>query len=88
MKVNCFKLLTKYSLQNNQLNYDFFMNSLKLLLFISETLRQRTGQKEINLDKKMNNNDNISRCSYKFCNYKDSCNYNYNKSKKCQIKKP
>jgi hypothetical protein len=25
--------------------------------------------------------DSITRCSYKFCSYKDSCNYNYNKSK-------
>lgn len=75
------KLLTKYSLQNNQLNYDFFMNSLKLLFSLSETLRIRIGQKEINIEKKLVGDDNISRCSYKFCSFKDSCNYNYNKSK-------
>ena len=75
------KLLTKYSLQNNKLNYIFFMDTLKLLLILSETLRLRIGQQEINIEKKTYNDDNISRCSYKFCNYKDSCNYNYNKSK-------
>ena len=75
------KLLTKYSLQNNQLNYDFFMNCLKLLLNLSEILRVRLGQAEVNFEKKIYIDDNISRCSYKFCNYKDSCNYNYNKSK-------
>jgi hypothetical protein len=75
------KLLTKYSLQNNQLNYDFFINALRLLLILSETLRTRIGQTEVNIEKKTYTDDNISRCSYKFCSYKDSCNYNYNKSK-------
>lgn len=75
------KLLTKYSLQNNQLNYDFFMNALVLLLNLSEILRIRLGQPEVSIEKKIYVDDNISRCSYKFCNYKDSCNYNYNKSK-------
>ena len=48
---------------------------------LSETLRLRLGQKELVLDKKNYLDDNVSRCSYKFCNYKDSCAYNYNKSK-------
>ena len=80
-ELDVIKLLTKYSLQNNQLNYTFFMNSLDLLLKLSEALRIRLGQKEINVEKKTYSDDNISRCSYKFCNFKDSCNYNYNKSK-------
>ena len=75
------KLLTKYSLENNQLNYNFFTNALKLLLNLSEILRIRIGQAEINIEKKIYVDDNISRCSYKFCNFKDACNYNYNKSK-------
>ena len=75
------KLLTKYSLQNNQLNYTFFTNALNLLLSLSETLRTRLNQTEIKLETKIYTDDNISRCSYKFCNYKDSCNYNYNKAK-------
>ena len=80
-ELDVIKLLTKYSLQNNQLNYNFFMNALKLLLSLSESLRVRLGQVEIKIEKIIYNDDNISRCSYKFCNYKDSCNYNYNKSK-------
>jgi hypothetical protein len=80
-ELDVIKLLTKYSLQNNQLNYSFFMNSLNLLFSLSETLRIRLGQKEINVEKKTYSDDNISRCSYKFCNFKDACNYNYNKSK-------
>ena len=80
-ELDLIKLLTKYSLQNNELNYDFFVNCLKLLLRFSETLRNRINQKEISLEKKIYVDDNISRCSYKFCNYKDSCTYNYNKSK-------
>jgi len=80
-ELDVIKLLTKYSLQNNQLDYTFFMNSLNLLFKLSETLRIRLGQKEINIEKKSYSDDNISRCSYKFCNFKDACNYNYNKSK-------
>jgi hypothetical protein len=80
-ELDVIKLLTKYSLQNNQLNYTFFMNALKLLYNLSEALRNRIGQKEISIEKKNYTDDNISRCSYKFCNFKDSCNYNYNKSK-------
>ena len=80
-ELDVIKLLTKYSLQNNQLNYTFFINSLNLLFNLSEALRIRLGQKEINIEKKNYSDDNISRCSYKFCNFKDTCNYNYNKSK-------
>ncbi len=45
------KLLTKYTLQNKNINYDFFLNCLDILLNLSETLRIRIGQKEINHDK-------------------------------------
>ena len=80
-ELDIIKLLTKYSLQNNQLNYTFFMNALNLLFRLSETLRIRLDQNEIKIEKKIYSDDNISRCSYKFCNFKDSCNYNYNKTK-------
>jgi predicted patatin/cPLA2 family phospholipase len=45
------KLLTKYTLQNKNINYDFFLNCLDILLNLSETLRIRISQKEINHDK-------------------------------------
>ncbi len=76
------KLLTKYTLQNKNLDYVFFLNCLNILLNLSETLRQRLGQKEINHDKQseqtQENEFTISRCSYKFCSYQDNCSYNYN----------
>ena len=54
----------------------------------SSLLRTRLGQKEIQHDKThgshilLNPQEKqegiISRCSYKFCSYQDSCTYNYN----------
>jgi hypothetical protein len=82
-ELDIIKLLTKYSLQNNTLEYNFFMAALKFLFDLSEILRARIGQKEIIHDTKIINGS-ISRCSYKFCNYKDTCVYNYNTKNKSQ----
>ena len=82
-ELDIIKLLTKYSLQNNTLEYTFFTTALKFLFDLSEILRIRIGQKEIVHDFKIINNS-ISRCSYKFCNYKDICVYNYNTKNKSQ----
>jgi len=79
------KLLTKYALQNNYLDYNFFIKSLKFLYRLSELLKDKLNK---NSNIKINNDDtknqfkknltnNLSRCSYKFCNYKESCVYNY-----------
>jgi hypothetical protein len=81
-ELDIIKLLTKYSLQNNQLDYDFIVNCLKLLLVLSDTLKTRINQKDIIMEKKMYTNDSIGRCSYKFCTYKDNCVYNYNSKSK------
>jgi hypothetical protein len=81
-ELDIIKLLTKYSLQNNQLDYDFIVNCLKLLLILSDTLKTRINQKDIVIDKKTYNNNNIARCSYKFCTFKDTCVYNYNNKSK------
>jgi len=75
------KLISKYSLQNNVLEYNFIISCLKYLYKLSEILRIRLNQPIININK-MNKN-NIIRCSYKFCNFKDSCVYNYNKKGNC-----
>ena len=72
------KILSKYTLQNKVLNYNFFKICLLLLLEFSEILRIRLGQKEIIHYVKMNNTNNIIRCSYKFCTYQANCLYNYN----------
>jgi hypothetical protein len=83
-EVEIIKLLTKYALQNNQLDYNFFFKSLKFLLQISEVLRLRLGQKEIIHENKIFTPNNLPRCSYKFCSFKDACSYNYNMASKNQ----
>jgi hypothetical protein len=73
-ELNIIKLLSKYSLQTNELDFIFIVKSLKLCLELSEILRLKLNQKEKVIP------DNVSiiqRCSYKFCNFKDNCNYNY-----------
>ena len=74
------KLLTKYTLQNKNLDYNFFLACLNILLNLSETLRNKLGQKEVIHEKTKIEKDNntISRCSYKFCSYQENCSYNYN----------
>jgi hypothetical protein len=84
-ELDIIKLLTKYTLQNKTLDYDFFIQCLIILLDLSETLRLRIGQDELLQDKidKLTDNSNnkyenlISRCSYKFCSFQDNCTYNY-----------
>jgi hypothetical protein len=83
-ELDIIKLLAKYSLQNNQIDYIFFIKALKFLLEISEILRLRLNQKEIIHENKVLTPDNLSRCSYKFCCYKDACPYNYNLITKVQ----
>jgi len=78
-ELDIIRLITKYTLQNKNINYDFIMNCLNILLELSETLRLRLGQKEFNHEKMQATSENtISRCSYKFCCYQDNCSYNYN----------
>ena len=75
------KLISKYSLQNNKLEYNFIIICLKYLFELSELLRQRLKQPVITISKQ--NKSNIVRCSYKFCNFKDSCAYNYSRKGNC-----
>ena len=76
-ELDIIKLLTKYTLQNKNLNYDFLIKCLNVIYNFSECLRFRIGQKEI-INMYDPNKDSISRCSYKFCSYQDNCTYNYN----------
>ena len=71
------KLLSKYSLQTQNLDTKFVIKCLKICFELSEILRQKINQKQI----KILNKKNIQRCSYKFCNFKENCNYNYSKKK-------
>ena len=71
------KLISKYSLQNNKLEYTFIVNCLKYLYELGEILRGRLKQGNVSFNK--TTNSAIVRCSYKFCNYKENCTYNYGK---------
>ena len=71
------KLLSKYSLQSQNLDNNFVIKCLKICFELSEILRQKINQKQIKILSKKN----IQRCSYKFCNFKENCNYNYSKKK-------
>ena len=74
--------LCKYVLQNNYLNFDFFTNSLILLKELSGYLRIKINQNKFSHDlKKIKQTNSIPRSSYKFCHFKDSCMYNYDKDK-------
>jgi len=78
-ELDIIRLLTKYTLQNKVIDYDFILNTLNILLELSEILRIKLGQKIFIHDKVQITNENtISRCSYKFCCYQDNCSYNYN----------
>lgn len=80
-ELDIIKLLSKYTLQNKNLDYNFFTKCLYTLLNLSEVLRIRLGQKEFNINKNKTS-DMINRCSYKFCSYQHTCNYNYNNTYK------
>ena len=71
------KLLSKYTLQNNYLNLEFFMKCINLILEMSSILSQRLKLSKIT-HKVKNYNGYLPRCSYKFCNFKNECFYNYN----------
>jgi hypothetical protein len=74
--------LCKYVLQNNYLNFEFFIGSLNILKFMSEFLRNNLKQKKFTHDlKKLKISNSIPRSSYKFCHFKDSCVYNYDNDK-------
>ena len=47
-ELDIIKLLSKYTLQNKNLDYNFFTKCLYTLLNLSEVLRIRLGQKEFN----------------------------------------
>jgi len=75
------KLISKYTLQNNYLNYGFFLKSLDVILIQSNILSKRLKLQPID-HKVKNYNSYIPRCSYKFCNFKNECFYNYNRKTK------
>lgn len=71
------KLISKYSLQNNNVNKEFLINTLNIILDISTHLQNKLNQKDIENIKQTK--VGLVRCSYKFCNFKENCVYNYQK---------
>jgi hypothetical protein len=78
-ELSIIKLLSKYSLQTNNLDFKFVTKCLNLCLTLSEILRLKIKQKPIVINNQKNTV--IQRCSYKFCNFKENCTYNYSKKK-------
>lgn len=74
---NIITTLNRYCLKLNMIDFNFIINTLNYLLKISIILKDRLKQKDIVLLAK----DNIQRCSYKFCKFKENCTYNYSHRK-------
>lgn len=74
---NIIVTLNRYCLKLHKIDFDFIINTLNYLLKISVILKERLNQKDIVLVSK----DNIQRCSYKFCKFKENCTYNYSHKK-------
>lgn len=70
------------SMQNNSINKDFFHKNLEFLKKTSEILSKKINLKLYTHNYDFVKKDKIVRSSYKFCNYKHSCSYNYDKGKK------
>lgn len=78
IELDTIKLILKYSLQNKNVEINFIYKSLNYLLTLSNILKNRLNQKDINTNK----SNNLSRCSYKFCTFNSKCNYHYNDKNK------
>jgi len=74
------KILLKYSLQNTLLEINFIKICLKFILYLSNILKKKLKQKDVILSEETSN---LTRCSYKFCNFKDKCNFYYKNNSKC-----
>lgn len=71
------KLISKYSLQNNNVDKIFLINTLNIILKLSTHLQHKIKQKDIINVKQFK--VGLVRCSYKFCSFKENCVYNYQK---------
>ena len=85
LELDIIKCLTKYTRENKNIDFNFLKECLLLILNFSNELSSRLKLNNIDITNKLNNANNlcISRCSYKFCNFKDKCLFYYTKNKKC-----
>ena len=77
---NIILILSKYTLQNSIVEKEFLKCALNFIKNMSLILMKKIKQPLI-YHQDYNIKLLIPRCSYKFCNFKESCNYNYNKNK-------
>jgi hypothetical protein len=75
--------LDKYILQNNIINKEYIIKMLNWLLdssiYLAEKLKLQPQYHHVS---DLLNTQNIPRCSYKFCSFKENCSYNYDLTKK------
>jgi len=78
--------INRFLLKNklNETNKAFFISLFQWILNVSDYFSVKLNLTKIVHSKRFKEDYLINRCSYKFCNYKDGCEYNYDKNgKKC-----
>jgi hypothetical protein len=78
--------INRYLLKNKLTETDkaFFIDLFKWIKNVSEYFTVKLNLNQISHSKRFKDEYLINRCSYKFCNYKDNCEFNYDKKeKKC-----
>jgi len=78
--------INRYLLKNKLTETDkgFFIDLFKWIKNTSEYFTIKLKLTQISHSKRFKDEYLINRCSYKFCNYKDNCEFNYDKKeKKC-----
>lgn len=78
-------LLSSYlskSIQNTDINLTFLVKILNWLMNTSKNLNSRIGLKLYEHSNNLIKADKVIRSSYKFCNFKHNCSYNYDNKKK------
>ena len=78
--------INRYLLKNKlkETEKQFFIDLFNWIKNVSEHFTNKLGLSQIIHSKRFKEEYLINRCSYKFCNYKDNCEFNYDKKgKKC-----
>lgn len=78
-------LLSSYlskSIQNSDIKLNFLISILEWLIESSKELNSRIGLKLYMHNDNLIKPDKVIRSSYKFCNFKHNCSYNYDSKKK------
>ena len=78
-------LLSSYlskSIQNTDMNITFLIKILEWLMYTSKSLNKKVKTKLFTHNENFIKPDKVIRSSYKFCNFKHNCSYNYDNKKK------